>query len=209
MSQPNRTKTALLGFLSWGPLSGYDLRQLIEGSIANFWSEGFGRIYPMLGQLAEEGLATRTETRSEGGRPRHVYQITAEGRDALRAWLAEPTVPRPIRNEHLLKLFFAARTDLSVSREHVEALRSELKDKREHHGEIRARLEGVADPPLDQRFWLMTLRHGELQVESDLQWCGEVLAELDAMSGDLSEDETHPPDGADVNPGSSPEENRP
>ena len=45
MSQPNRTKTALLGFLSWGPMSGYDVRQLIEGSIANFWSEGYHFIW--------------------------------------------------------------------------------------------------------------------------------------------------------------------
>ncbi len=31
-SQPNRTKTALLGFLSWGPISGYDLARLIDSA---------------------------------------------------------------------------------------------------------------------------------------------------------------------------------
>lgn len=181
MAQPNRTKTALLGFLSWGPMSGYDLRRLIEGSIANFWSEGYGRIYPMLAQLAADGLATRTETRSEGGRPRNVYEITAAGRDELAHWLQEPPVPRPRRNERLLKLFFGARSDLAVSREHVAAYRTELEETREHYGEIRERLEATKDPPVDQRFWLMTLRQGELEVEADLRWCAEVLEELDAM----------------------------
>ena len=180
-TQPNRTKTALLGFLSWGPLSGYDLRQLIEGSIANFWSEGFGRIYPMLGQLAEDGLATRTETRSEGGRPRNVYRITDRGREVLRGWLREPTVPRPERNERLLKLFFGARTDPAVSRTHIETYLRELEGLREHYAEIRARLEAAVEPPLDQRFWLMTLRNGELGVEANAQWCHEVLRELDEI----------------------------
>ena len=181
MSQRNRTRTALLGFLTWGPMSGYDLRQLIEGSIANFWSEGFGRIYPMLAQLAEEGLATRSETHSEGGRPRHSYAITDAGRAVLQNWLREPTVPRPVRNERLLKLFFSARTEVAVPRDQITSFREELLGKREHYGEIRARLESQQDAPLDRHFWLMTLRNGELQVEAELQWCDEVLTELDAM----------------------------
>ncbi len=181
MGQPNRTKTALLGFLSWGPMSGYDVRQLIEGSIANFWSEGYGRIYPMLAQLADEGLATRTETRSEGGRPRNVYEITEEGRETLLNWLHEPTLLRPPRNERLLKLFFGARTDPSVPLKHMEAYRTELAGTLEHYGEIRGRLEAAKESPPDQRFWLMTLRYGELEVEANLRWCEEVLEELREM----------------------------
>ncbi len=181
MARPNRTRNALLGFLSWGPLSGYDLGQLIEGSIANFWSEGYGRIYPMLAQLAEEGLATRTETRSEGGRPRNVYAITDRGREALRDWLAEPTVPGPLRDERLLKLFFGARVDPEVSLASIADYRARLEGDRERYGEIRARLESAKSPPLDQRFWLMTLRNGELQCEAMLRWCDEVQAELEKI----------------------------
>ena len=184
MAQPNRTKTALLGFLSWGPMSGYDLRGLIEGSIANFWSEGFGRIYPMLAQLAEEGLALRTETHSEGGRPRHVYEITPAGRQALREWLQEPTVLRPPRDERLLKLFFGARTATAVSREHIETYRAEVVETLERYAAIRARLETAKRPPRDQRFWLMTLRNGELRGDAELRWCDEVLAELRALDDD-------------------------
>lgn len=182
MAQPNRTRSALLGFLSWGPMSGYDLRRLIEGSIANFWSEGFGRIYPMLAQLADEGLVTRTETRSEGGRPRNVFEITPKGRAALVAWLREPTVPRPPRNERLLKLFFGARTEPEVSRAQLAAYRDELRGTLENYGEIRDRLEPASKPPTDRRFWLMTLRYGELEAEAQLRWCEETLAELDRIA---------------------------
>ena len=178
MPQPNRTRTALLGFLTWGPMSGYDLRQLIEGSIANFWSESFGRIYPILGQLTAQGLTTRHETRTEGGRPRHVYEITEAGRAELEAWLHEPTVPRPPRNERLLKLFFGARTDPIASISELERYRADLEGELEHFAGIRDRLEAIDDPPPDHRYWLLTLRHGELEAEAQLRWCDEAIREL-------------------------------
>ena len=190
MSRPNGTRQALLGFLSWGPMSGYDLRRLIEGSVSNFWSEGYGRIYPMLAQLAEDGLATRRETHSEGGRARHVYSLTERGRAALVEWLREPTLPRPLRNERLLKLFFGARTEPEVCMAQVEDLRQQVLLTRERYQEIRERLEAAKDAPLDQRFWLMTLRYGELEVEAHLRWCDEVLQELRAMAGDVPQGET-------------------
>ncbi len=180
MAQPNRTKSALLGFLSWGTLSGYDLRNVIEGSISNFWTESYGRIYPMLAQLAKEGLATRIETETEGGRPRNLYEITPAGRAELDQWLREPTVLRPPRNELLLKLFFGARTDLDVSVQLVEDHRANLEGELEQDTEIRERLEAAEDAPDDRRFWLMTLRSGELEAQAQLTWCDEVLNELHA-----------------------------
>ncbi len=187
MAQPNRTKSALLGFLSWGGMSGYDLRNVIEGSISNFWSESYGRIYPMLAQLAKEGLATRTETQTEGGRPRNLYEITPAGRAELDRWLREPTVLRPPRNELLLKLFFGARTDLAVSTRLVEDYRDDLQGELELYAEIRDRLEAVADPPPDRRFWLMTLRSGELEAQAQLQWCEEVLKDLHTLEAPRKE----------------------
>src|SRR6267378_1332508 len=42
------TPNALLGLLSLGSMSGYDIRQLISQSIGHFWSESYGQIYPGL-----------------------------------------------------------------------------------------------------------------------------------------------------------------
>jgi DNA-binding PadR family transcriptional regulator len=175
MSQPNRTQQALLGFLSWGAMSGYDLSQMIAGSISNFWSESPGRIYPILARLVDEGLATRAETVSDGGRLRHVYAITERGRAVFEAWLHEPVKPRPHRNELLLKLFFGARTDPEASLRLVETFRTQLAGKLEHYAEIRQRLESVKDAPPDRAYWLMTLRYGELEARAQLDWCDEIV----------------------------------
>ena len=108
MSRSGRTGQALLGFLTWGPMSGYDLKKVIDGSISNFWSESYGQIYPVLKKLEAEGRVTCREGQ-EGGRKRNVYAITEAGSAELDAWLAEPPEDQPSRNELLLKLFFAER----------------------------------------------------------------------------------------------------
>lgn len=119
MATPNRTRFAILGFLTLGPMSGYDIKKLIEDSVANFWSESFGQLYPALRWLTQEGLIEKNEAPSEGGRPRHVYSINDREREALTSWQREPTEPPPLRIELLLKLFFGARTDRATNRAQI------------------------------------------------------------------------------------------
>ena len=177
---PNRTRLALLGFLSWGPQSGYGLRKVIDGSVSNFWTESYGRIYPMLKELEDEGLATSSEKQTPGGRPTKIYAITEAGLRELGDWLCQPPAPINRRNELLLKLFFAARSERSKHEPMVEAFRESKLADLEHFAETRATLERAPEPPRDLRYWLMTLRYGELEAEAHLAWCDEVLAELRA-----------------------------
>lgn len=185
MERSNRTKLSLLGFLSWGPMSGYDIRKLIDGSISNFWSESYGRIYPMLAKLVTHGLASVEKTESQGGRPRNVYTLTEDGRDTLKDWLDDPECPtQPPRDERLLKLFFGAQTSVDASIRLIETFIAELEKRRAHYAETRQRLEQASSAPLDRRYWLMTLRYGELKLEAELAWSHETLEELNALTSD-------------------------
>ena len=175
---PNRTRQALLGFLSWGPQTGYGLRKIIDGSVSNFWTESYGRIYPMLKELEEEGLATSVEKATPGGRPTKTYSITDMGRGELANWLREEPAPLNRRNELLLKLFFAARDPGAKPAELVENFRAAQLAELERYAETRSELESAPNPPEDMQYWLITLRYGELEVESHLQWADEVLATL-------------------------------
>jgi DNA-binding PadR family transcriptional regulator len=178
MSAPNRTRLALLGFLSWGPLSGYRLKQLIEISISNFWSESYGQIYPMLRQLEREGLAkART---AKGGRSRTTYAITETGRAELAHWLAEPTAKRPPRNELLLKLFFGRYARPAELRRQLEEFRAERVAEGARHRGTRKMLESIPDPPPHLPYWLLTLSYGESEVEAQLRWVDAALATLAA-----------------------------
>src|SRR5256712_8387183 len=101
----NTSRYAILGVLSRRPMSGYDVKKLIERSIAHFWSESYGQIYPILNRLAAEGLAERRRERQRGKPDRHVYSLTSKGRAELLRWLALPARPQPLPSEVLLERF--------------------------------------------------------------------------------------------------------
>jgi PadR family transcriptional regulator AphA len=176
------TSNALLGLLSLGPMSGYDIRQLISRSIGHFWSESYGQIYPGLKRLAAAGLAEKKTERGKGSPDRHVYSLTGEGRKRLQQWVKLPVTEVEVpRNEMLLKLFFGAHVPLSVSREHVEAY-LELHQKQLQLYTAMAktlRKEEANDPQLP--FWLMTLSLGRHCSAAMVKWCRETLAELERM----------------------------
>jgi PadR family transcriptional regulator AphA len=175
------TPNALLGLLSMGPMSGYDIRQMIPQSIGHFWSESYGQIYPGLKRLAAAGLATKKTERKQGSPDRYVYSLTAKGRERLRTWLKLPVAEEVPRNELLLKLFFGAQAPPSVSREHVRSYLALQQQKLQMYGAIAKRLrkEEVNDPRLP--FWLMTLSMGRHYSAAMAKWCKETLKELDEI----------------------------
>src|ERR1041385_1426927 len=101
------SKFALLGMLSMCPGSGYDIKKLVHASIGYFWSESYGRIYPLLKQLAKEGLIRPERAQGKSGRARQSYAITGKGMEVLRQWLEKSPRVEPNRSELLLKLFFS------------------------------------------------------------------------------------------------------
>ncbi|MBW2390449.1 MAG: PadR family transcriptional regulator [Deltaproteobacteria bacterium] len=192
MATPNRTRFAILGFLTLGPMSGYDIKKLIEVSVVNFWSESFGQLYPALRWLTQEGLIEKNEAPSEGGRPRHVYAINDRGREALASWQREPTEPPPLRIELLLKLFFGAHADRSTNRAQILAYREQMVRDREHYRSIAEGLDREPTQTTDLPYWLLTLRFGEHDRTAHIAWCDEALAALEELPdlGNEGEDES-------------------
>ena len=82
---------------------------MVDHSTRFFWAASYGQIYPELSRLREAGLVI-SERDDAGGRKRTRHRITAAGRRELRRWLAEPAETTELRDEKLLKLFFAGST---------------------------------------------------------------------------------------------------
>ncbi|MEP6764662.1 MAG: PadR family transcriptional regulator [Gemmatimonadaceae bacterium] len=172
------TDYALLGMLKLEPMSGYQLRREIADSLAYFWSESFGQIYPALKRLTALKLITpvRRTTRDTGRGQQ--FALTPRGESALADWIALPAEPQPPRNQLLLKLFFgrAAKADVSLThlRESRDRATARVASIRVLGEQIKRERGSHPDAPQ----WLMTVRHGELQTEAHLQWCEESIAAL-------------------------------
>ncbi|HXZ56720.1 MAG TPA: PadR family transcriptional regulator, partial [Gaiellaceae bacterium] len=91
----------VLGMLSLGPRSGYDIKAVVDRSTRFFWAASYGQIYPELRRLEEEGLIEGEDAPS-GGRSRRVFRLTDAGRKALEDWLLGPKTTIEYRDESLL-----------------------------------------------------------------------------------------------------------
>ncbi len=175
MSKENKSRYALLGALSYAPMSGYDLKKFMEGSTGNFWNESYAQIYPMLKQLTNEGLTVSHTERQEGRPERHVYALTDKGWEELRRWLAEPAERQVERNELLLKLFFGTRVPVATNIEHIQRYHGLVSEALEHYegieAAIKARVAGHSDLP----YWLITLSYGKHISQALLDWCDETI----------------------------------
>lgn len=94
---------ALLGLLSDGEASGYDLAKRMDSSAGFAWSASHTQIYPELVRMADAGLV---EVAAEGPRGRKEYRLTGEGLAELRRWLTDEPPDRNRRDESLLRVFF-------------------------------------------------------------------------------------------------------
>jgi DNA-binding PadR family transcriptional regulator len=110
-SKPIRLTTtsyALLALLDQlGEATSYDIKQAIEKSIENFWQVPHTTAYEEPARLALGGYLSVTQ--EPAGRRRKSYSLTKKGREALRAWAAEPeAAPPQVRDEAMLKIFAGA-----------------------------------------------------------------------------------------------------
>jgi DNA-binding PadR family transcriptional regulator len=98
----------LLSLLAREPMSGYDLtaRLKLKKRFVPFWPISHTQIYPALAQLEQQGLVRYHIVDQQGVRPnKKVYEITEEGRAALRQWVESPTPLVILRDEFYVKAY--------------------------------------------------------------------------------------------------------
>lgn len=101
-------KVLCLGLLARGETSGYEIRKSFEeGVLGHIQDASFGSIYPALGKLLDEGLATVRTVEQPGRPPKKLYSVTPKGRIALVDALMQPPEADRLRSDFLFRLLFA------------------------------------------------------------------------------------------------------
>src|SRR3954454_15633748 len=172
MEQLNATAYVILGFVRGEPRSGYEIKALVDNSTRFFWAASYGQIYPELKRLSEAGLIAGKDVPT-GGRKRTVYEITADGEEELRAWLRQPPHTFEMRDEGLLKLFFA---DALPRQEALATLRAMRAQRHAAHERLREieKLKGEIDDP----FPMIVLRGGLEFPRGFADWCERMEEEI-------------------------------
>jgi PadR family transcriptional regulator AphA len=162
--QPTSVTWAILGLLSIRPMSGYDIKGAVDRTIRHFWAASYGQIYPELKRLEEAGWIAGQDA-DRGGRTRRVYRITAAGRRQLEGWLHGYETRVEMRDESLLRLFFA---DALPRDEGLGLLAARREGYRTMLAYLRSLDDGEgADPP----FVDLVYRWGLDYCEWGIEWC--------------------------------------
>ena len=177
-------KYAMLGFLNYRSLSGYDLKRIMDVSTTNFWVTDLSQIYKALKSLEADGAITSSVEAQDDKPDRRVYTITDEGRADLQDWLDTPlTDVTPMKEALLLKMFFSANADR-------QQLITQLVIQRELHKGMLQTYQGqtltdieqnagfMGATPEDALFWDMTRRAGVLYEEMYIAWLDETIKRL-------------------------------
>jgi DNA-binding PadR family transcriptional regulator len=162
---------AILGFLSWRSLTGYDLKKIFVDSPFIHWSGNNNQIYKSLIELHRAGLVTNKVEHQEKSPSRKVYTITDKGASELRRWiLSSPELPQ-YKNTFLIHLAWADQLEPSE----LDA----LLDKYEHEiymqllmcqEQKKRRLVNPARTKREAYLWDMIAENRILAYESELAW---------------------------------------
>jgi PadR family transcriptional regulator, regulatory protein AphA len=163
------TSYLVLGLIAGlGAETSYELKQMVSTSLGAFWSFPHSQLYSEPERLA--GLGLLEVSQEQSGRRRKRYSITQAGRDALLAWLRDPSAERTeIREPGLLKLFFGGLADEADMTRLARARVAFYEEELERYAELE---KAISDDP-QMKYPYATLRLGIAEVRTCLEfWTG-------------------------------------
>lgn len=181
MSSPEKKELpsgdyAFLGMLLLAPMSAYEIKKAMQGSISHFYSAAHSQVYQQAARLVRDGYVREKET--PGGRRKRLLSLTPKGKRAVQEWLRDPEAEDQLYSELLVKIFFAAYAN------DPGGVREMLLRRREESASILAEYEQfihVLEASKENPYPAMTMAAGIHFYRSELEWIDETLAKLDAM----------------------------
>jgi PadR family transcriptional regulator AphA len=191
-------KHALLGFINYGPMTGYELKKFFDTSVAHFWNAELSQIYPALKAMESEGLVEMKVEVQEDRPNRKVYSITDTGRRELLGWLAKPSEREQVREPILIKVFFGSSLSkqelISVLQNCADETRTALTYLQHAHQFVDRFVESIGLEH-EALFWQLTIDCGLKVHKAELDWTEEAIQKIKAADDSIFQNERHGYDG--------------
>lgn len=165
-------KYVILGFLTYGNLTGYNIKKIMEKSTSNFMNASFGSIYPELNKLEKNGLISSMES-TQNGKKKKVYEINDSGRREFIAWLEEPINFMKSYEDILTKVFFFGKLPEEKAVELIDQLIENIDKRIEELQRLEQEIKKYADI-----FEASTLYFGLDHLRFMRDWYSKLLKEL-------------------------------
>ena len=173
-----QTDYVVLGLLHEAPLTGYQIKKIIDHRFSFFWNESYGQLYPALKSLCERGLISIMPSTETQKHRQKAYSITPQGMAALKDWLTQPIERETVRLGILLKMYFSDLAPDAVILEHLAQFQAaHEKDLQTLLGYQQELLPIVRQHANHERV-LQVIDFGVKTNQAYLQWCDETISIL-------------------------------
>jgi DNA-binding PadR family transcriptional regulator len=162
---------AVLGLLHESPMHGYELRKRVNAQFG--WGRvlSYGSLYPCLKTMLRKGLITaETGSADSSRRPKIVYAITAEGKDAFADAMNDAGPSAWEDDTFGVHFSFFGRTDPATRLRILEGRRARMEERL---AKLRTAMSRTAERV--DRYTLELQRHGLESAEREVRWLNELI----------------------------------
>lgn len=182
---------AVLGILTYSPMSGYDLGKIFNKSVNYTWTASLSQIYRELAALEKKEYVSSNIQQQDDRPDKKMYCITEEGRLAFLGWLNDfpETFSSPKRDEFTLRIFFASKVDDDELIKQFERFIAErrnfnaaMEEGEKNFMEMaRSFKQGAAAAMQEhKRYWHFIVKRALMTNEVLITWAEECIRELKA-----------------------------
>jgi len=180
----------ILGLLSYGDMTGYDISKAFKESIGYFWNAQQSQIYRELAALEKEGLVEYDLVIQNDKPNKKLYRLDDLGRDRLVEWLGDENMDDyfVIRNPLLLRLFFSSKVPvsrtISLLTNYKERCESAARQLAADTSDLSAYETQVGND--EAMYWKMTIAYGLGNYQFGARWaqdCIDILQEKEEENG--------------------------
>lgn len=183
-------KHAILGFLSFQSLSGYDLKKAFDQSVQHFWPANQSQIYRTLAELLEQGWVEQEVVVREERLDVKLYHITETGRIELHRWLSTPLPPQDFREPFLIQVYFGGKLDDAELLRLLRREQTAIEERLALYATIYRMNQAKQATAQDQRaFFLsvLTLEYGIRSNQAALAWLTNAIKRVEAGNFTLTD----------------------
>lgn len=176
-------KHGLLGFLSYGDMTGYDLAKVFKQSMSMIWKAQTSQIYRELAEMEKTGWLTSKEKIQLDKPNKRIYSITQSGKDELLAWLSDNDCSDMlfIRNEFLMKIFFSQKNSVGKNIEILENFKSIIAAALRHMEQTDKVIDKYKDVVKEKDnalYWSMCAQFGKEYFSMCSSWAEKCILKL-------------------------------
>ena len=176
-------KHGILGLISYGSLSGYEIMTVFRDSLNHFWTAQTSQIYRELQTMEKAGWISETHVAQPGKPDKNVFSITPAGRDELLRWLREGDLPANTRLPFLMKTFFMGELPVEENIAFFRAMRDEhvFPDEGKKASSDAEMYRKAMKDPEKAVYWKLTITFGQMYEKMQREWCEYCIGELEAL----------------------------